>query len=353
MNIAIDARELAGKETGVGRYLRGLLDAWSRDPRARAHDWILYAHQSVDAPLGEVRVLPGSGGTWWEQRVLRSALGREKPDLLFAPAYTAPILLDVPRVVTIHDLSYYARPEWFRPREGARRRWLTARSARGARGVLTVSAFSKREIVERLGVAADRVRVVYHGVTPRPHVETDRRPAVLFVGSIFNRRHVPDLIRGFARVARVHGDLRLDIVGDDRTYPPEDLDAVVRQENAGGRVRLRAYVDEPALDELYASARAFAFLSEYEGFGLTPLEALSAGVPPLLLDTPVARETCGDAAVYTPSIDPEEVARGLEQALFDEAVRARLLKAAPALLARYRWDTAASETLDALERAAS
>ena len=98
------------------------------------------------------------------------------------------------------------------------------------------------------------------------------------------------------------------------------------------------------LVELYARARAFAFLSEYEGFGMTPLEALAAGVPPVVLDTPVARESCGDAALYVPRGDGSAATtRALETALFDDTARARVLAAAPAVLAtieraaRGRW----------------
>lgn len=352
LHIAVDARELAAKPTGVGRYLRGLFEAWAADPRARRHEWTLYAHDTVDTPLGTVRHLRGAGGVAWEQRVLATALRRDAPDVLFAPAYTAPILMSTPSVVTVHDLSYFAHREWFRRREGARRRWLTSVVARRSRLVLTDSQFSRQEIVKWLLMTEDRIRVVYPGVTARPRSDT-RDPLVLFVGSIFNRRHVPELIRAFARLAGRHPDLRLEIVGDDRSYPPEPLSRVVSEEHIADRVALRSYVEETTLDTLYTSAAAFAFLSEYEGFGLTPLEALTAGVVPVLLDTAIAREICGDAALYVNSTDPDEVATGLERAIFDERQRARVLKAAPAVLARYRWDSAASATLDALESAAS
>ena len=105
------------------------------------------------------------------------------------------------------------------------------------------------------------------------------------------------------------------------------------------------------LRDLYARARAFAFLSEYEGLGLTPLEALAAGVPPVLLDTPVARESCGDAALYVPPGDLAATTRALQAVLFDESARARLLAAAPAVLARYSWPRAAENTLAVIERA--
>src|SRR5439155_26348550 len=160
---------------------------------------------------------------------------------------------------------------------------------------------------------------------------------VLFVGSIFNRRHVVDLIRAFAPIARSRPDVSLDIVGDNRSYPREDLRATIAAAGMTDRVRWHEYVSDAQLRDFYAGARAFAFLSEYEGLGLTPLEALAGGVPPVLLDTEVARESCGDAAVYVPAGSLAAVTKALESALFDEVVRWRILAAAPARLAKYSW----------------
>jgi glycosyltransferase involved in cell wall biosynthesis len=94
----------------------------------------------------------------------------------------------------------------------------------------------------------------------------------------------------------------------------------------------------------------FVFLSEYEGFGLTPLEALSAGVPIVVLDTPVAREIYGDAAWYVPGDSDVRGAAAAIRTLLDEpGTRARLLREAPGVLARYSWDTAAEATLTGIE----
>ena len=116
------------------------------------------------------------------------------------------------------------------------------------------------------------------------------------------------------------------------------------------QVRWHEYVSDDQLRELYAHARAFAFLSEYEGLGLTPLEALAAGVPPLLLDTAVAREGCGDAALYVPLGDLPRTTRALELLLFDEVTRARILDAGSGVLERYNWSRAATKTLSVIER---
>jgi glycosyltransferase involved in cell wall biosynthesis len=368
MRIGIDARELGGRATGVGRYLGGLLLEWqaARVP----HEFVLYAPAPLTIPIDArrfaTRLVAGSGGTWWEQFSLPRAAQDDHLDAWFAPAYTAPIRLSMPIVAAIHDLSFVAHPEWFSIREGVRRRWLVRRTAHQAAAVITISRFSRQELVDRLNVPADRVQVIPPGIGqpggpstrafPAPPGRRASRPPdsfrVLYVGSIFNRRHVVDLIRAFAPIGRSHVDAVLDIVGDNRSHPRQDLRRTITAEGLADRIRWHEYVTDDELRDLYAGARAFAFLSEYEGLGLTPLEALAAGVPPVLLDTPVARESCGDAAVYVPLHDVAAVTSALESVLFDEATRQRLLAAAPGELAKFSWPRAAAETLAVIERAA-
>jgi glycosyltransferase involved in cell wall biosynthesis len=362
MRIGIDARELCGRSTGVGRYLGGLLAEWAIDPRARTHDYLLYApgplSLSLDARRFATRTIAGAGGSWWEQMQVPKAVAGDHLDVWFAPGYTAPLRLAVPTVVAIHDLSFVAHPEWFRFREGVRRRWLTSQSASRARSVITISEFSKRELIERLDVPANKIHVIPPGLgargfapSPSPQSPVPGSCSVLFVGSIFNRRHVTDLIRAFAPIARAHPAASLDIVGDNRTFPREDLRQTIAAQQLEGQVRWHEYVSDQQLAALYADARAFAFLSEYEGLGLTPLDAVASGVPPLLLDTAVARESCGAAAAYIPVNDFAAITHALESLLFDEAARQRILAGADAELAKFSWPRAARETLAVLERA--
>ena len=296
--------------------------------------------------------MPGAGGTRWEQGALAAAIRADRPDVLFAPGYTAPLRVRAPLVVAMHDVSFAAHPEWFTWREGARRRFIARRSARKARLVLTISEFSRQQIEEHLGIAASKIRVIPLGVgVPAGGTRAGREPMVLFVGTVFNRRHVPALIDAFALLARAHPALRLEIVGGNRTHPFEDLEAVVEASGLAGRVRIRDWVDDEELIGLYRRASAFAFLSEYEGFGLTPLEALAAGIPPVVLDRPALREVLGDAARFVATPDAHAVAAGLQAALFDPAERQRLLAAAGAVLGRYDWRRTAGLTLQALEEA--
>lgn len=361
LTIGIDARELLGEPTGVGRYLGELLRRWIVRPDGASRRFVLYTPEPLPfvaaAPAGaQIReVVAGSGrGTWWEQTHLRRAVRSSPPDVFFAGAYTAPLALGVPLAVTIHDVSFAAHPEWFRPREGARRRLLTRQAARAAEIVFTDSVFSRAEILERLNVPAERVRVIAPGVTLRPPGGAEREPLVLFAGSILNRRRLPATITAFAAATATRPEARLVIAGADRSYPALNLPGLASAAGVGKRVDIRDYVSDEELDALYARASVFVFLSEYEGFGLTPLEALSAGVPIVVLDTPVAREVYGDAAWYVPrDSDVRVAAQAIRTLLEDRAARDGLLAAAPAVLARYSWDTAAADTLAGIEGAVS
>jgi glycosyltransferase involved in cell wall biosynthesis len=355
MRIAVDARELVGRPTGAGRYLGEILRAWSDLPGARAHEFILCAPEAVrlpDALTATIRTAAG-GGTRWEQFALPRLVADAGADVLFSPAYTGPLLSRVPMVVAIHDVSFAAHPEWFSWREGLRRRMVTRLSARKAARVITISDFSKQEIVRHLGVPQSKVEVIYTGVTRipgsgQPSADGDATASTLFVGSLFNRRHIPELIAGFEQVAARHPAASLDLVGDNRTHPHIDVDGLIARSRARDRIRARAYVSDDELASLYKRARAFVFLSDYEGFAMTPLEALAAGIPIVLLATDVAREVYGAAATYVERPDPALIAAALERALFDDAERERVLVVGAAQLERYSWREAAQRTLQVL-----
>ena len=356
LHIAIDGRELFGKPTGVGRYLLEVLKEWAQVPH---HFSVIVPHEPT-APLRHLGerfqwvVESGAGsGTRWEQTRLPRALARAMPDVFFAPANTAPLRLPCPFVVAVYDVSFFAHPEWFGRREGWRRRWLTRSAARRARTVVTVSEFSRQEIARYLGTPLENIEVAFPGSPATQHSPAvDREPVVLYVGSLFNRRRIDDLMRGFAETAVRVPAARLVLVGDNRTSPRVDPNELARTLGIADRFTWHSYVDDAEVSRLYATARVFAFLSEYEGFGIPPLEAISHGVPVVLLDTAVAREIYGTGAVFVPPV-PREIGGALQRLLTDPAAHASVLEAGRARLALYSWSRTARALLSALERAAS
>ena len=361
LHIGVDAREVLGRPTGVGRYVTEIARAWAADaalahtftfflPDARRPDW------PPPNPRFRVVIAPGPGsGTWWEQTTLSRAAAKAGLDVFLGPAYTLPLRMPCPAVVFIHDVSYFVHPEWFSRREGLRRRWLTRASARRARIVLTPSAFSAREIADRLGVPADRIMLAPPGAPPAdsvdPKNDARREPVVLYVGSLFTRRRIPDLVRGFAEAARQVPGARLILVGDNRTQPPIDPCALATAAGVGSQVEWRRYIADTELEALYRRARVFALLSEYEGYLLTPLEAFAHGVPAVLLDTAIAREAYGDAATLV-APGPAALARALVSLLTDDRAHAAAVAAGRARVDRSSWSDAARAVLAALTRAA-
>jgi glycosyltransferase involved in cell wall biosynthesis len=359
LHIGIDGRELVGKPTGVGRYLLSVLRVWA-DDAGIPHRFTIFLPSDAPAPvkaLGDrftahVEPTP-KAGTIWEQTRLASAVAEVRPDVFFAAGYTAPLRLTCPSVVAVYDVSFFAHPEWFATRERLRRQWTTKAAAKSARRVVTISQFSADEIVRWLDVPRDRIVVAPPAAPAVPEAEsvTPRPPIALFVGSLFNRRRIPELLQAFAQVARAVSDARLLLIGDNRTHPPVDPRALSFELGIGDRVDWREYAPDAELNNAYRQARVFVFLSDYEGFAMTPLEALAHGVPSVLLDTPISREVYGEAARLV-GPDPTTIANALKTLLTNDAVHAELLARGRERLAALSWVTTAAAVRAALEQAA-
>jgi glycosyltransferase involved in cell wall biosynthesis len=358
LHIGVDGRELLGRPTGVGRYLREILDAWRADP-LWPHRVTIVVPQAPPAAVVARHarigwlVDPGHGaGTWWEQTRLPAAIRRIGADVLFAPAYTGPLRLSCPMVLTIHDLSYFAHPEWFAWREGLRRRWLTRAAARRAAAILADSEVGAGDIARTLDIPRERIHVVKLGA-PRPPMATatGRGPIVLYVGSLFERRHIPDLIDGFAEAAATEARARLVVVGEDRSQGGLNPTTLAARRKIASRVEWLPYLSDDELSRRYATARVFAFLSTYEGFGLTPLEAMAFGVPVVVLDTPIAREVYGEAACYVRA-DSSEIGGALRRFLTDDALHADFVRRGLERVRAFSWTAAARAVRERLERVA-
>jgi glycosyltransferase involved in cell wall biosynthesis len=276
----------------------------------------------------------------WEQVALPALARRARAALVFSPANLAPLAW--PRnVVVIHDAAVLREADAYSRAYVLWHRRFGLAAARRALAVITVSEFSRGELVSLAGLDPARVHVVPGGVSERFHPGVDHervtsklglhRPYVLTIATADRRKNLASLAVAAARLA----DEGIDLVwaGDDRPYF-----------SASGAIRgLRSlgYVDDADLPGLYAGARAFVLPSRYEGFGLTCLEAMACGVPVVAADRAALPETCGDAALLVDPDDPDTVAGALHRAVGDTQLRGRLREAGLERSGQLSWDIAA------------
>jgi glycosyltransferase involved in cell wall biosynthesis len=364
--VGIDARELEGRPTGTGRYLRNLLRHW----REGGDRLVCYFNGPpaldpvLDHPAVVSRALGAgaSAGVYWQERWLPPAARQDGLDVFFSPAYSCPLSLDLPRVTAVHDLSFFAHPQDFAFVDALRRRILVGLALHASRIVPVCSDFTRRELGRLFpDVAAKAVHVPLgpDDDLPPPPLRAAARarlgvhgPYVITVGAVLNRRCAPELLRAAARLARRHPALVLDVVGENRTHPRLDLGGMAAALGIGARVRLSGFVADEALAFRYAAADAAVFLSEYEGFGLPALEAAARGVPLVVARPPSLGEVFRDAAIVVDPRDETAVAAALDRVLTDTALRARLVAAGRELAARHSWAETARRTRACLLEAA-
>jgi glycosyltransferase involved in cell wall biosynthesis len=304
--VVIDARAAARPELGG-------VERWARELTARL--------PAIDPERYVVAQPPPAlahrAGHAWEQLVLPVQAAATRADAILCPANLAP-LASRRTVVVLHDVAPLREPAWYSSLYVRWQRAVLPRIARHAARIVTPSAFSRDEVVELLGVPAARVDVVPGGVDPRFTPDADAaaaraalglatKPYVLTVASRTARKNLNILDLAARRLAARGVDLVA--AGGDRPQ--------FRAEADDHGVRPLGHVDDALLPGLYAGAAAFVLPSLYEGFGLTALEALAAGVPVVAADRGALPEVCGDAALLVDPLDAEAVAAALERVLDD------------------------------------
>ncbi len=321
--------------TGVERWATELI------PRLRALGPQRYLTASPPRAAAS-----GAIGQLWEQTLLPLRAAGTGADLIFSPANLAPVAW--PRnVVIIHDAAVFRRPRAYSSAYLAWHRRLGAESARRALAVVTVSEFSKLELIDLLGLDPAAVRVIAGGVGARFTSEGDsthvpaklglRRRYALTVGTADERKNLAALSVAARRLRAIGVDLVR--AGDARPH--------FSQPAAADGVRSLGYVDDDDLPGLYRGASAFVLVSLYEGLGLPCLEAMASGVPVVAANRAALPETCGDAAILVEPEDHAAIAQALERVLDDQPTRARLRAAGLRRAATFSWERAANE-LDSL-----
>src|SRR4051794_16678268 len=365
LHIAIDVRRI--HDFGIGTYIRSLVQALGEvDP---------YNHYTLIISPAELRELPplpanfeiatyGRSDDDLADNVAFPAFLRQIPaDLFHIPLNRVPLMMRRPYVVTIHDMAsllFEQGKSW----RNSLRQYTFRRGLIGADRVIAVSASTRRDVENLMGVPRSRIRLVYSAPNPAffEHEDPAERerileryqihyPFLLYAGAIRPQKNIPRLVEAFA-IARAafadhpeYRDLRLIIIGDEISRYPSVRQAVM-QSRVEDAVRFLGFVPFDTMRVFYGAASAFVFPSLYEGFGLPPLEAMASGTPVITSSMSSLPEVVGSAAMLVNPENVFDIARGIKEVLLNPALRLQLIEAGKIHAAKYSWKSTAQQVLE-------
>lgn len=369
MHIAIDAHSVGAQLAGNETYAVNLIEALAEIDQFNQYTLYVTKQSAADRfgnrwPNFEVkRTLPHTPLVRIPL-ILSAELRRNPVDVLHVQ-YTAPPLAPCAVVATIHDLSFEHLPKTFNRRSWAQLRLTVRRTARNAAQILTLSEFSRRDVIETYGIDPERVTVTpaaapahFRPVTNETNLQRIRatygieREYILALGSIQPRKNLVRLINAYSSLWKERQNFpvpQLVIAGkrgwlEGETMRAAELSAVAHD------IRFIGYVGEADLPELFSGAMCFAYPSYFEGFGLPVLEAMQCGTPVIAGNRTSLPEVAGDAAVLVDPFDEAVIADALRTLIEKPERREDLRIKGIERAKRFSWQQTARLTLQAYER---
>ena len=361
----IDLSAAAHERAGLGRYAACLAEALLAEgvPLTAFVNDASASH--LRPPLSELpTVTAGLSRKPWRVRAALTYAGGPSVaalrDLRLFHA-TEHLLPRIPRartVFTLHDTAYLLFPQHHLPRNRIFLRLMMPRFLRQADRIIAVSENTRREALRSYDLDPERIDVIPEGVDERFRADVDPGAVeeirgryalpprfVLSIGTIEPRKNLATLLEAFVAVRGRHPDVGLVIAGG-RGWMYESFFERLRQLGLERDAVLTGYVPDGDVPALLNAAEVFAFPSEFEGFGLPPLEAMACGVPVLSSNAASLPEVVGDAGVLLPPRDVRAWVQALDSLLGDPAPRAELRAAGLARSRRFTWSAAARRTLE-------
>lgn len=303
-------------------------------------------------------------GWYWDQVVVPGVARRHGIDVLFNPFLSVPIRGRFGKVMIMHNVEYHTVPRVYDWKMYARWFLLEHGILPAADRVISISHVMTRDFRRAVRYPVDRVRTIYHGVSPRFRPVTDKtvldavredyrlpESFVLFVGHLYPQKNFATLVRAFHRL-RHRIDHALVVVGRPRWKYDTDL-RLVDELDLRDRVEFLYQVPNDTLPAVYSLATCLVYPSLYESFGLVQLEAMACGCPVVGARAGAIPEVAGDAALLFEPTDPDDLAAAIHRVIVDAEARAALVQRGFARAAEFTWERCAAETLAVLREAAS
>jgi len=368
-SILLDARMIKG--SGISTYIVNLLDYFQKAGQPPRIELLLPPRNTLNNNkdlLDKYAIHQFNQEVYsiGEQVFLPKAMKYSK--LLHVPHYNAPLIYNGTLIVTIHDICHHTMSHFF---PGLAKRLYSnlflKQVLKKADQIITVSEFSKQEILKYFDVPENKIEVVYNGIDShfyrrsQDEINEVRKKYqlpekyLLYVGNIRPHKNIAGLVNAYAHAWR-----------EDKSIPPlvlcgiwqqgydvfRELNTFSRREKKliKQQVFSPGYMNYRDLPAFYSGAEAFLYLSFYEGFGIPPLEAMACGIPVVASSTSAIPEICGDSALLVPPDEPEVVADAILKVLDDREERFRLNQHAKERLKNFSWDFSGEQHLKIYER---
>lgn len=341
--VIINGRFLSQKMTGVHRYAYEMCCALKR----AGVNFLVVSPKNI-LPIYDICFDLEKCGKYnshfWEQIELPFYLKKKYKNHLLISFTGLGSIFHRKMICTVHDISFLVHPEWFSKTYYFTYKWLTPISIKRALKIITVSEFSKNELISKFGIPLDKICVVYNAVTPKvtsnqPNTHS-RKNYILTVSSLDPRKNFKRLIEAY----NLMNDSRykLYIIGKkDRVFKDIDFEGLEQNTN----IIFTGYVSDEQLAQFYSKASLFIYPSLYEGFGIPNLEAMKNDCPIVISDIPPHREVCGDAAIYFNPLDIEDMANKMSALLDNDSLRNEMKERGKARTKLFSWDKSAEKLI--------
>jgi glycosyltransferase involved in cell wall biosynthesis len=289
---------------------------------------------------------------WWFEVAVKNALKKHQIDVFFSPDGYLSLGATKKQIAVIHDLNFEHNPSDVPPIARWYLRAFFPRFAKKATAIITVSEFSKNDIIATYGIDTSKIHVAWNGAsTEFRRIGGDEkktikerfsknRPYFLFVGSLHPRKNLPNLLRAFHEFATTNKDIDLIIAGAEM-WKNNQLDSSFLDESTKARIQFTGHIELTYLTQLMGAAHAFVYVPYFEGFGIPLVEAMRCGVPIIAGNKTALPEVVGDAALLVNPHDSQEIATRMHELADNELLYATLSEKSYARSALFSWDKSA------------
>ncbi len=288
---------------------------------------------------------------FFEQIVLPFLCLRYKITVLFNPSIFNPFLCFCKKIIVFHDFDFlYDKKKSFKNFYLK----LNLHSAFKSQKIVTISNYIKNETISRYPFLVSKVNMIYNGL-PKinnfflQNITNDtfniEKPYIFYIGLILPRKNIENLIRAFKIFSEKHKNFNLVLAGRI-VEGNNNVEKVIEELQLKNKIKFIGYVQEKEKVLLYTHSMCLAFLSIREGFGLPILEAQSLGVPVLASNMTSLPEVGGDGALYVDPYNVEEIAKKMEEIVFNEKLRKKLIQKGYENIKRFSWEKSANELLN-------